>query len=192
MAVGYNNASLIKAAKSDEMISALVNRPAIGNFPSKDWRNTLASGLLKVAPAGLNKVFTAQSGSEANELAFKAAFMIYQRHKRGEGIAWSQEDIESCMNNAAPGSPQLSILSFRNSFHGRGFGSLSTTRSKTVHKLDIPAFNWPQADFPELKYPLEVHELDNKKEETRCLAQVEELIGSWYGFSPFFCKIWLI
>lgn len=165
------------------MVSAIVNRPAIGNFPSKNWVDVLSSGLLRVAPSGLNRVFTAQSGSEANELAFKAAFMRHQRYRRGEGNTWSHEDTESCMNNSAPGSPELSVLSFRNSFHGRGFGSLSATRSKTVHKLDIPAFNWPQADFPQLKYPLDNFSDENRKEEARCLAQVEELITSWHGDS---------
>lgn len=84
------------------------------------------------------------------------------------------------MNNAAPGSPELAVLSFARSFHGRGFGSLSCTRSKAVHKLDIPAFNWPQAPFPSLKYPLEANEEANRAEEARCLAAVEELIKTWH------------
>lgn len=178
--VGYNNPALIKAAQSPEIISALVNRPAIGNFPSNQWHDILKNGLLAAAPPGLDKIFTAQSGSEANELAYKAAFMLYRRKQRGEGVDWSAEEISSCLNNAKPGSPDLAILSFANSFHGRGFGSLSTTRSKAVHKLDIPSFNWPQAPFPALKYPLEKHEAENAAEEKRCLAKVEELITSWH------------
>ncbi|KAK5259181.1 4-aminobutyrate transaminase [Exophiala xenobiotica] len=178
--VGYNNAKLIEAAKSPEMILALTNRPAVGNFPGENWLTQLKDGLLRVAPKGHNKVFTAQSGSEANELAYKAAFMRYRRRQRGEGVEWTQEEIESCMNNSAPGSPDLAILSFKNSFHGRGFGSLSTTRSKAVHKLDIPAFNWPQAPFPALKYPLEDNLEANRAEEEACLKKVEELITSWH------------
>lgn len=177
--VGYNNPTLIAAAQSPEMISALVNRPAIGNFPSAQWYDILRDGLLRVAPEGLDKIFTAQSGSEANELAFKAAFMLYRRKQRGEGVEWTAEEINSCMNNAKPGSPDLAVLSFARSFHGRGFGSLSCTRSKAVHKLDIPSFNWPQAPFPSLKYPLEKNVDENKAEEQRCLAAVEELITSW-------------
>jgi 4-aminobutyrate aminotransferase/(S)-3-amino-2-methylpropionate transaminase len=161
------------------MISALVNRPAIGNFPSQQWYSILKNGLLRVAPPGLDKIFTAQSGSEANELAYKAAFMLYRRKERGEGVEWSEEEIKSCLNNSKPGSPELAILSFTNSFHGRGFGSLSTTRSKAVHKLDIPSFNWPQAPFPALKYPLEKHAEENAAEEKRCLEEVERLITSW-------------
>lgn len=177
--MGYNNHALIEAAKSPEMISALANRPAIGNFPSKRWNDQLRDGLLRVAPRGLDKIFTAQSGSEANELAFKAAFMLYRRRERGENVEWTAEEITSCMANAKPGSPELAVMSFTNSFHGRGFGSLSTTRSKAVHKLDIPSFNWPSAPFPTLKYPLEENKDANNAEEKRCLAEVERLITSW-------------
>ncbi|KAH8169236.1 aminotransferase class-III domain-containing protein [Sarocladium implicatum] len=177
--VGYNNPHLLEAAQSPELISALANRPAIGNFPSKLWSNILRDGLLRAAPEGLDKVFTAQSGSEANELAFKAAFMLWRRKERGEA-EWSAEEISSCINNAKPGSPELAVLSFANSFHGRGFGSLSTTRSKAVHKLDIPSFNWPQAPFPALKYPLEKYAKENEAEEQRCLKEVERLITSWH------------
>ncbi|KFY18618.1 hypothetical protein V493_08464 [Pseudogymnoascus sp. VKM F-4281 (FW-2241)] len=178
--VGYNNETLIKAARSPEMVSALVNRPAIGNFPAENWVSLVREGLMRAAPKGHDQIFTAQSGSEANELAYKAAFMLYQQRKRGEGVEWSAEEISSCLNNTKPGSPELAVLSFRNSFHGRGFGSLSTTRSKAVHKLDIPSFNWPQASFPALKYPLEKYKAENIAEEKRCLEEVESLIESWH------------
>lgn len=177
--VGYNNPALIEAAKSPEVIEALVNRPAIGNFPSSHWAKLLRDGLLRVSPKGLDRIFTAQSGSEANELAFKAAFMLYRRRERGEGVDWSAEEMTSCIANSKPGSPDLAVLSFANSFHGRGFGSLSTTRSKAVHKLDIPSFDWPQAPFPHLKYPLEQNVEANHAEEQRCLAEVERLIKEW-------------
>ncbi|KAM0347174.1 hypothetical protein ACHAPU_005115 [Fusarium lateritium] len=177
--VGYNNQTLIEAAKSPEMISALVNRPAVGNFPSDQWVDILRNGLMRVAPKGLSYIFTAQSGSEANELAYKAAFMLYSRRKRGDA-EWNEEEINSCLENSKPGSPELAIMSFQNSFHGRGFGSLSTTRSKAVHKLDIPSFNWPQAPFPALKYPLEEHAEDNAAEEKRCLEEVERIMTTWH------------
>ena len=85
------------------MISALVNRPALGNFPSSRWHDILQDGLLKVAPEGLNNVFTAQSGSEANELAYKAAFMLYRRKER-DGGDWTSEEVSSCINTFGYGS----------------------------------------------------------------------------------------
>jgi 4-aminobutyrate aminotransferase/(S)-3-amino-2-methylpropionate transaminase len=164
------------------MASAIVNRPALGNFPQHDWADILETGILSVAPKGMNQVFTGQSGSDANELAYKAAFMWRRQQERGGAdVAFSAEDMASSMNNAAPGAPALSILSFKSGFHGRLFGSLSTTRSKPIHKLDIPAFDWPQAPFPMLKYPLSEHEAENAAEEQRCLDETEHLIRTFHA-----------
>lgn len=178
--VGYNNPTLIAASQSPAMISALVNRPAIGNYPSMDLASILRDGLMRVRPAGLDHIFTAQSGSEANELAFKAAFMYYRRMQRGEGGEWTDNEIKTTMQNQHPGSPDLAVLSFKDSFHGRGFASLSTTRSKPVHKMDIPSFKWPQATFPKLLYPLSSHVTENTAEEERCLKEVETIISHWH------------
>lgn len=159
------------------MASAIVNRPALGNFPQHDWAEILKTGILKVAPKGLGQVFTAMAGSDANETAYKAAFIYKRQQQRGGAdVDFTSEEISSSMMNQAPGSPQLSILSFKAAFHGRLFGSLSTTRSKPIHKLDIPAFDWPQATFPLLKYPLEENVEHNRKVEQEALADVERLI----------------
>ncbi|KAF7930924.1 hypothetical protein BELL_0637g00030 [Botrytis elliptica] len=175
--VGYSNPHLLEAAQSEQMASAIINRPALGNFPSHDWADIIKTGILKVAPKGLDQVFTAMAGSDANETAYKAAFMYRRQQERGGAhVEFSEEDIASSMLNQAPGAPQLSIMSFKTAFHGRLFGSLSTTRSKPIHKLDIPAFDWPQATFPLLKYPLEDHVVENQKIEEEALADVERII----------------
>lgn len=179
--VGYNNPTLLRAATSPEMASALINRPALGNFPQHDWADILETGILSVAPKGLNQVFTGQSGSDANELAYKAAFMWKRQHERGGShVDFTDHEISSAMTNQSPGAPQLSILSFKSAFHGRLFGSLSTTRSKAIHKLDIPAFDWPQAPFPQCKYPLDEYAAENAAEEQRCLDETERLIKEWH------------
>ena len=180
--VGYSNPSLLLAATSPDMASALINRPALGNFPQHDWAQILETGMLRVAPKGHNQVFTAQAGSDANELAYKAAFMWKRRQQRGgPDVEFTEEEINSAMKNESPGSPNMSILSFKTGFHGRLFGSLSTTRSKPIHKLDIPAFDWPQASFPALRYPLEEHAEENAREEQRCLEEVEHLITTYHN-----------
>ncbi|KAL3424756.1 4-aminobutyrate aminotransferase [Phlyctema vagabunda] len=175
--VGYSNPALLAAASTPQMASAIVNRPALGNFPSDDWASIIETGILKVAPKGLDQVFTAMAGSDANETAYKAAFMYKRQQQRGGAhVEFTEEEISSSMINQAPGAPQLSILSFKTGFHGRLFGSLSTTRSKPIHKLDIPAFDWPQATFPLLKYPLEDHVEENARAEAESLADVERLL----------------
>lgn len=179
--IGYNNPVLLKAARSDDMINGLINRPALGNFPPADWAEVLKTGILSVAPPGLNQVFTAMAGSDANETAYKAAFMWRRQQERGgPHVEFTEEEMSSAMNNQSPGASQLSILSFKTGFHGRLFGSLSTTRSKPIHKLDIPAFDWPQATFPQLKYPLEEHVEENRAAEKAALEEVEHLITSYH------------
>ncbi|GAB7365426.1 hypothetical protein MBLNU230_g6503t1 [Neophaeotheca triangularis] len=180
--VGYSNPSLLLAATSPDMASALINRPALGNFPQHDWAQILETGILKVAPKGMNQVFTAQAGSDANELAFKAAFMWKRGQQRGgPHVDFTADEISSSMNNQSPGAPNMSIMSFKTAFHGRLFGSLSTTRSKPIHKLDIPAFDWPQASFPALKYPLDQHAEENAREEQRCLQEAEDIIQNYHN-----------
>lgn len=176
--LGYNNPALIETAKSDRMVRAIVDRPALGNFPGSDTEAIIRQ-LLAVAPKGQNNVWSGLSGADANELAFKAAFMWYQAKKRGYATAFSQEENESVMRNALPGSPDLAILSFERGFHGRLFALASTTCSKPIHKLDLPSFKWPKAQFPSYAYPLDKHTDANNKEDARCLAIVEDLLKSW-------------
>ncbi|KAJ9137564.1 4-aminobutyrate aminotransferase [Pleurostoma richardsiae] len=181
IALGYNNPALVSVAKTPEMVNAIVNRPALGNFPPTDWAEILRDGILRAAPKGLDQVFTSMSGSDANETAYKAAFMWRRQQERGGfDVDFTDEELRSVMDNQAPGAAQLSILSFRGGFHGRLFGSLSTTRSKPIHKLDIPAFDWPQATFPKLKYPLDENSRDNDAAEKSSLEEVERLITTYH------------
>ncbi|KAF2016499.1 4-aminobutyrate aminotransferase [Aaosphaeria arxii CBS 175.79] len=180
--VGYNNPTLLLAATSPEMASAIINRPALGNFPQHDWADILETGILAAAPKGLDQVFTGTTGSDANELAYKAAFMWKRQQERGGyHVDFTEHEINSSMVNQSPGAPELSILSFSSGFHGRLFGSLSTTRSKPIHKLDIPAFDWPRAPFPSCKYPLDEYAAENAAEEQRCLDETERLIKEWHN-----------
>ncbi len=103
-------------------------------------------------------------GSSSNENAFKAAFILYMERRFGNS-SLMQERLDSCMRNAAPGSPDLAMISFDGGFHGRTFGVLSSTYSKPIHKLDVPAFNWPMAPFPKIKYPYESFAKENREEE---------------------------
>ncbi|KAL6014773.1 hypothetical protein ACNR9Z_001517 [Candidozyma auris] len=142
--LGYNNPALLEAASSPEMASALVNRPALACFPQDDYAKILEEGILAAAPPGMSKVWTALSGSCANETAYKAAFMYQAAKARGK-MDFTDEELQSVMLNKTPGASDRTILSFEKGFHGRLFGSLSTTRSKALHKMDIPAFDWPVA-----------------------------------------------
>ncbi|ORX34571.1 4-aminobutyrate transaminase [Kockovaella imperatae] len=185
--VGYNHPQLLELVKSDLYATLAMSRPSLAVFPPEEWKGMCEDAFLSVAPPGLDQVFTAMCGSCANETAFKAAFMSYPARQAGvkaSELEFTQEELASCMKNQAPGSPELSILSFTSAFHGRLFGALSATRSKAIHKIGIPAFEWPVVPWPEIKYPMSAYAAENKEAEARALQQVEETIKEWKTKRP--------
>ncbi|KAI9269211.1 4-aminobutyrate aminotransferase [Phascolomyces articulosus] len=174
--IGYNNPAFLNLAKDPAFQTALANRAALGVNPSKDWVDSVEKAFMRVAPVGMSNVFTVMCGSCANENAFKTAFMYKAAKRRGDKD-FSLNELQSCMSNQAPGSPDMAILSFSRGFHGRLFGSLAATASKAIHKVDIPAFNWPKAPFPELKYPRHMHKEYNRQVEQESLHEVEQLLN---------------
>lgn len=173
--LGYNHPALIEALRDPANTSAFINRPALGILPPKDLVNRLKGSLLSIAPPGLNEVQTMACGSCSVENALKAAFIWYQTRIR-DGRELTPEEMESTLVNQYPGSPYLTILSFKHGFHGRTLGALSCTHSKYIHKLDVPAFDWPIAPYPIYKYPLEANERENKATDDQCLEEIQDLI----------------
>ena len=88
-------------------------------------------------------------GTCSNENAIKLLFIKYMDKQRGGRESFTQEELDSTMANKAPGSPKLSILSFKGCFHGRTVGLLSCSNSRPIHGVDIPTLPWPKADFPQ-------------------------------------------
>lgn len=183
--LGYNHPSLTSALMDPKNHHIMANRPALGVMPPVQWADRLERICDRFSPDTMPPgshcdITTMACGSTANENAFKAAFIAYMdRHRDGKPA--TQEDLNSSMLNQAPGCPPLSILSFSGAFHGRTMGCLATTRSKPIHKLDVPHFDWPMAPFPKLKYPLDEFEVENAAEEARCLAEVERLLKDSAG-----------
>jgi 4-aminobutyrate aminotransferase/(S)-3-amino-2-methylpropionate transaminase len=64
----------------------------------------------------------------------------------------------------------------KNGFHGTLLGSLSATRYGGIRKVDIPAFDWPQAEPPAYRYPLEDNEEFNTQTENESLADIKAKI----------------
>jgi 4-aminobutyrate aminotransferase / (S)-3-amino-2-methylpropionate transaminase len=110
-----------------------------------------------MAPKSTQEVFiTCGCGASANELAYKTAFSYYTK------------------NN--PGSKNLEIISFQSAFHGRLLSTLTTTRSKAIHKVAVPSYKWRSAVFPSIKYPYHLNETYNQLEEKKSLDYLEKLL----------------
>jgi len=182
--LGYNHPDLLNVLQDPDNQRTFINRPALGLFPGQGWPQRLTNSLMSVAPKCHTQVNTMACGSCSNENAYKAAFMWYRNKQRG-GAAITEEENQSCMMNLAPGTTPFTIMSFKVGFHGRTVGCLTTTHSKAIHKLDIPALDWPIASFPRYKYPLEDHVAENQKEDIKCLAEVEELFERYNKAGKF-------
>lgn len=180
--LGYNHPDMLEVFTKPGNAALLAHRPAMGNMPPVDWAQRVQTTLMSVAPRGMDSVTTLMCGSCANENALKVGFMRYAENQRGG--PYTDEDAASSLKNATPGSPEYSVLSFNGAFHGRLLGVLSCTRSKPIHKVDIPSFDWPAADFPQLKYPLEDNVEANAAEEARCLEQVQAIIDDRRATKP--------
>ncbi len=178
--LGYNHPALLAAWKGGRFDWCAGYRPALGIAPSEEWVELVEGPLRRLAPAGLDHLVTVTTGSEAVENALKAAFIRFAAKRRG-GAGWTEEDRLLSMVNRQPGINQLKIISFEGGFHGRSMGALSTTHSKAIHKLDIPAFEWPVAPFPALKFPLAAHHDENQAEEARCRRAVEAIFEAHPG-----------
>jgi len=176
--LGYNHPSIAKVFQNPKNLSQLVNRPALGVHPTPQFIEHIENVLLPIAPKGLSYVQPMMCGSCSNENAFKA-ICIWYANKARNGKPFTDEELKSTMINKAPGSPEVSLMSFEGAFHGRTFGALACTHSKAIHKLDIPSFDWPIAPFPRYKYPLEENVRENQQEDQRCLARIEELFHQY-------------
>ncbi len=178
--VGYNHPELFAALRSGRLDWAAGYRPALGVAPPAEWVDLVDGPLMGIAPRGLTKLVTVTSGSEAVENAIKAAFIRHARIRRG-GAAPSKEELAACMENRQESANSMQVISFEGGFHGRSLGALSLTRSKVIHKLDIPAFPWPKVSFPDVRFPLAEHAAANRASEARSLEELEAALRAGQG-----------
>lgn len=172
--LGYNHPAMLEAADSAELKQYMANRPAMGYFPHSKFPQQLQKTLMSCAPPGMDGVTTMMCGSCSNENAFKTVFKSWMNRERGTDEV-SDADCHSANENEGVGN-KLSILAFRGAFHGRTFGCVSCTNTRGRIKVDIPTLDFPFADHPQLKYPLEDHAAENLAEEERVLLQVRSII----------------
>jgi 4-aminobutyrate aminotransferase/(S)-3-amino-2-methylpropionate transaminase len=173
--LGYNHPALLSAWKQGRFDWCAGHRPALGIAPPAEWVSVVENALMRVAPAGMDRVFTVTTGSEAVENAIKAAFIRFAQTRRG-GRAPTDEELAASMHNTQALAGKMKVVSFEGSFHGRSLGALSLTRSKPIHKVDMPAFGWPTVPFPANLWPLAEHEKENLEAEARSLAAFEALL----------------
>jgi 4-aminobutyrate aminotransferase/(S)-3-amino-2-methylpropionate transaminase len=172
--IGYNHPDLLAAWKAGRFDWCAGFRPALGIAPSAEWVDLVTRVMTRLAPKGLSRLVTVTTGSEAIENAVKTAFIHLARRRRA-GRAPEAAELAAAMKNAQADVNGFKMLSFEGGFHGRSMGALSLTRSKPIHKLDVPAFDWPTAPFPANRFPLADHAALNNAAEARSLEAVKQV-----------------
>ncbi|KAJ8947723.1 hypothetical protein NQ318_017984 [Aromia moschata] len=181
--LGYNHPELLKVFQDIRNIKHIINRPALGVFPGDYWPSKMEYIVKKVSPH-LPNLTTFSCASCSVENAFKAMMIAAQTKERGNLI--HEAELKCALKNSPPGSPDLAILTFTNADHGYTMGALSASHANGMTKLDIPAFDWPIAKFPQYKYPLHEFDCYNRVQDTNSLEMVEDLINEWYQKNKIF------
>ena len=159
--LGYNNDDMLVARLGTTYDRFATNKMNLSAVPSHDAADMIRENVMVGAPKGLNQVHLGggSTASEANELAMSVAF---KKFAANHGIS----DMSSICG-----------LGFENSLHGTTTATLSVS-STEANPSGLPAFPWPKAEFPQLKYPLSRYEHDNRAEENRCLKGVKDIIDA--------------
>ena len=142
--LGYNNAEW-----KNSIISQLNNFQHLSNIFTNDSTVSLAKKLCDVS--GMSKVFFANSGAEANECAIKLA-RKYSFNKYGKGRG--------------------TILSLKQSFHGRTLATLTATGQDKFHNYFFPfptGFNYVTANS--------IDDLEEKLTSDVCAIIMEAIQG---------------
>ena len=146
-------------ARYSELYDRFVTHKVDANtLPSNDFADVLRDNVMPAAPFGLNQVHIGggNTAAEANELAMSVAL---EHYSKAHNVALNK----------------LCVVGFNNSYHGSTTATLSVS-SADANCHGLPAFPWPKAEFPQLRYPLGYNEAHNKAEEDSCLDGFKKII----------------
>lgn len=121
--------------------------------------DVIRDNVMPSAPPGLGQVHLGggATGAEANELAAAVAMKKF------------------AAKNGVASMSALCVVGFDNSNHGTTTGTLSFS-SAGANPDGLPAFPWPKAEFPKMKYPFAMNEKANAQEEDRCVQVLKDII----------------
>jgi adenosylmethionine-8-amino-7-oxononanoate aminotransferase len=144
-----------RAAEIDEAIRGQLDRVAhttllgFASPPSIE----LAERLVRISPAGLEKVFYSDSGATAVEIALKMAYQFW--HNRGE-------------------TKRTRFIALRDSYHGDTIGSVSVGGIEEFHRIFHPLLF--ETDFVDTPNPY--HNAAGEADGRGVLAEIDRLLES--------------
>lgn len=183
-ALGYNHPAILAVTRSAAFAHAAANPTSTPFVTTPAWFDFLEAMAARYAPRGMSKIFCVDGGGEGVEAALKAAFIVHaERGRASAGISKNPLELSADAQRGIldNGGTDAVVVSFAGAFHGRGLGPLSATHSKVIHKADLPAFAWPMAPFPALRFPLAQHAEENARAEASALTELEAILDAHRG-----------
>ncbi|WP_199617901.1 adenosylmethionine--8-amino-7-oxononanoate transaminase [Paenibacillus alkalitolerans] len=147
---GHRKAEIDEAVR--EQLNKIAHSTLLGmtNVPATE----LADKLVRIAPAGITRVFYSDSGAEAVEIALKMAFQYWQNVGRTE---------------------KRKFVTMRGGYHGDTIGAVSVGNIDIFHKMYRPLL----FDSYKVPYPYVYRHPSGDAEACRddCLRQLEALLA---------------
>lgn len=157
--VGYNHPLLADERFRERLLLAATHNPSNSDLYTSLMAEFVEAFATRVTPEGFPHHFWVSGGALAVENAMKAAF------------DWKAQKIG--VDNAQDGA-QLSVLHFRQAFHGRSGYTLSVTNTAPNKTALFPKFDWPRVHNPAIVFDLDGGVAnDIEAEERRAVQQIE-------------------
>lgn len=139
--VGYNHPSMAEPSFVEEIQAAGLCNPANSDLYTTSMARFVEAFATKVTPAGYKHHFWIAGGALAVENTLKTAF-DWKARKLG------RTSMTDSVND-------LSILHFREAFHGRSGYTMSLTNTVPEKTGLFPQFDWPRVHNPGIEFDLE-------------------------------------
>jgi 4-aminobutyrate aminotransferase/(S)-3-amino-2-methylpropionate transaminase len=187
--LGYNSRRLLRETKWQKYTKFLIQRPAMGVQPPQEYPKLVSKIMNRISPPGLNEVyFTCGCYTSANENSLKLAYLHKFYELKGTDKITPEEE-KSVFSGNSPGAPDFAVIGLEGGHHGTSLSTMSASTCEHLGHDNFVRFNWPIAPFPNIKYPYEEHEQDNREEEQRCIAQTEQIIKETLRDKPIAAMI---
>lgn len=166
--LGWNHPGMDEATFEAELTQVAKQNPANSDLYTVQMARFVEAFGTKVSPEGFDHHFWVAGGSLAVENALKVAF---DWKARKLGIT----DMEANVND-------LSILHFKEAFHGRSGYTMSLTNTLPDKVGLFPKFDWPRVHNPKVEYDLDGNVTgDIAASEAKSLAEIEAAFAERKG-----------
>lgn len=162
--IGYNHPMMADAAFRETLLRVALCNPANSDLYTREMAEFVDAFGTRVTPKEYIHHFWVAGGSLAVENALKTAFDWKARKLGRTSLSDPVED--------------LSILHFKQAFHGRSGYTMSLTNTVPDKIGLFPKFDWPRVHNPAIEFDLDGHIAnDIEAEERKARAEIEAVFA---------------